>query len=114
MFIVPGEYVFTVRAIGDRPESLPTPPTKYVYKEALRKPVASIENGILTIVKEDGVVYLVEVNGVNVTDKMQGNTLDIAGSLEDKNKEAIVKVTAMRDGYKSSFVEIIYKAEEKS
>lgn len=114
MFIVPGEYVFTVRAIGDRPESLPTPPTKYVYKEALRKPDASIENGILTIVKEDGVVYLVEVNGVNVTDKMQGNTLDIAGSLEEKNKEAIVKVTAKRDGYKSSFVEIIYKAEEKS
>ena len=75
--------------------------------------IAKIENGVLTVSHEKDVKFLVEINGVNVADKLDENkSLALSDVLENGTTTAKIKITAMLDGYKPSSVEIIYNAEE--
>lgn len=57
--------------------------------------------------------FLVEINGVNVADKLDENkSLALSDVLEKGATTAKIKITAMLDGYKPSSVEIIYNEEE--
>ena len=72
-----------------------------------------IENGVLTVSHEKDVKFLVEINGVNVADKLDENkSLALSDVLENGTSAAKIKITAMLDGYKPSSVEIIYNEEE--
>ena len=107
------KYTFSVRATGDRPDSDMSDTAEYIFKGTLSAPVAKIENGVLTVSQEKDVKYLVEINGVNVTDKLDKNkSLALSDVLEKGTTTAKIKITAMLDGYKPSSVEIIYNAEE--
>lgn len=86
---------------------------EYTFKGTLSAPVAKIENGVLTVSHEKDVKFLVEINGVNVADKLDENkSLALSDVLEKGITTAKIKITAMLDGYKPSSVEIIYNAEE--
>lgn len=106
-----GKYLFSVRAKGERPESDVTSPVAYVYKGRLIAPTAVVENGILTVSHADNANLLVEINGVNVTDKLQNGTLALNDVLDENCTNAKIKVTATLDGYLPSSVEVIYAKE---
>lgn len=113
LFTENGTYTFSVRATGDRPESDMSFAAEYTFKGTLSAPVAKIENGVLTVSHEKDVKFLVEINGVNVADKLDENkSLALSDVLEKGATTAKIKITAMLDGYKPSSVEIIYNAEE--
>jgi len=112
LFTECGEYRFEVRAIGDRPESDLSDAVKYLFKGSLSEPVCNIEDGVLTVSHEMNVKFVVEINGVNVTDKLENNSLVLADVLENGILTAKIKITAILDGYKPSTVEIIYNTEE--
>lgn len=113
LFTENGTYTFSVRATGDRPESDMSDTAEYTFKGTLSAPVAKIENGVLTVSHDKDVKFLVEINGVNVADKLDENkSLAISDVLEKGTTTAKIKITAMLDGYKPSSVEIIYNAEE--
>ena len=113
LFTENGTYAFSVRATGDRPESDMSDASEYTFKGTLSAPVAKIENGVLTVSHEKDVKFLVEINGVNVADKLDENkSLALSDVLEKGTTTAKIKITAMLDGYKPSSVEIIYNAEE--
>lgn len=113
LFTENGTYAFSVRATGDRPESEMSFAAEYTFKGTLSAPVAKIENGVLTVSHEKDVKFLVEINGVNVADKLDENkSLALSDVLENGTTAAKIKITAMLDGYKPSSVEIIYNEEE--
>lgn len=113
LFTENGTYAFSVRATGDRPESEMSFAAEYTFKGTLSAPVAKIENGVLTVSHEKDVKFLVEINGVNVADKLDENkSLALSDVLENGATTAKIKITAMLDGYKPSSVEIIYNEEE--
>lgn len=113
LFTENGTYAFSVRATGDRPESDMSFAAEYTFKGTLSAPVAKIENGVLTVSHEKDVKFLVEINGVNVADKLDENkSLALSDVLENGTSAAKIKITAMLDGYKPSSVEIIYNEEE--
>lgn len=113
LFTENGTYAFSVRATGDRPESEMSFAAEYTFKGTLSAPVAKIENGVLTVSHEKDVKFLVEINGVNVADKLDENkSLALSDVLENGTSAAKIKITAMLDGYKPSSVEIIYNEEE--
>lgn len=113
LFTENGTYAFSVRATGDRPESEMSFAAEYTFKGTLSAPVAKIENGVLTVSHEKDVKFLVEINGVNVADKLDENkSLALSDVLENGASAAKIKITAMLDGYKPSSVEIIYNEEE--
>lgn len=113
LFTENGTYTFSARATGDRPESDMSFAAEYTFKGTLSAPVAKIENGVLTVSHEKDVKFLVEINGVNVADKLDENkSLALSDVLEKGTTTAKIKITAMLDGYKPSSVEIIYNAEE--
>lgn len=113
LFTENGTYTFSVRVTGDRPESDMSFAAEYTFKGTLSAPVAKIENGVLTVSHEKDVKFLVEINGVNVADKLDENkSLALSDVLEKGTTTAKIKITAMLDGYKPSSVEIIYNAEE--
>lgn len=113
LFTENGTYTFSVRATGDRPESDMSFASEYTFKGTLSAPVAKIEKGVLTVSHEKDVKFLVEINGVNVADKLDENKpLALSDVLEKGTTTAKIKITAMLDGYKPSSVEIIYNAEE--
>lgn len=113
LFTENGTYAFSVRATGDRPESEMSFAAEYTFKGTLSAPVAKIENGVLTVSHEKDVKFLVEINGVNVADKLDENkSLALSDVLENGATAAKIKITAMLDGYKPSSVEIIYNEEE--
>ena len=113
LFTENGTYTFSVRATGDRPESEMSDAAEYTFKGTLSAPVAKIEKGVLTVSHEKDVKFLVEINGVNVADKLDKNkSLALSDVLEKGATTAKIKITAMLDGYKPSSVEIIYNAEE--
>lgn len=113
LFTENGTYAFSVRATGDRPESDMSDASEYTFKGTLSAPVAKIENGVLTVSHEKDVKFLVEINGVNVADKLDENkSLALSDVLEKGTTTAKIKITAMLDGYKPSSAEIIYNAEE--
>lgn len=113
LFTENGTYAFSVRATGDRPESEMSFAAEYTFKGTLSAPVAKIENGVLTVSHEKDVKFLVEINGVNVADKLdEKKSLALSDVLENGATTAKIKITAMLDGYKPSSVEIIYNEEE--
>ena len=113
LFTENGTYAFSVRATGGRPKSDMSDASEYTFKGTLSAPVAKIENGVLTVSHDKDVKFLVEINGVNVADKLDENkSLALSDVLEKGTTTAKIKITAMLDGYKPSSVEIIYNAEE--
>ena len=104
LFTENGTYAFSVRATGARPKSDMSFAAEYTFKGTLSAPVAKIENGVLTVFHEKDVKFLVEINGVNVADKLDENkSLALSDVLEKGTTTAKIKITAMLDGYNLPF-----------